>query len=593
MTEHFRGFEFDADALRAKYDAERDKRMRKDGNEQYIHLSEATSNWLDDPYMPSIERAPLKKDVEVLVMGGGFAALLAAGRLREAGIDDLLMIEKGGDFGGTWYWNRYPGAACDVESYCYLPMLEETGYMPTEKYARGPEIFEYARLIGRHFDLYDRALFQTRIEAFRWDDELSRWRVETDRQDDITAKFLIVCPGHYQNPKLPGIPGIESFKGHAFHTSRWDYEYTGGDAHGAELDKLHDKVVGIIGTGATAIQCVPHLGKSAKHLYVFQRTPSSVDLRGDHPTDEAWYRSLTPGWQRRRMDNFNLVATGLPVDEDLVDDSWTRVTFEALCQAKDLTPEKWGELAQLNDFAIMEHIRKRTETIVKDKATAEALKPWYNRLCKRPCFHDDYLPTFNRPNVTLVDTEGKGVDRITDKGLVVKGKEYEVDCIVYATGFDVTPYAGFSMPVFGRNGQSLAEKWKDGATTLHGIHVNQFPNMFIVSTTQSGWGANFPHMMDEQARHIAYIIKEAQVRGVDLIEVTPEAEAAWVALHEELSINMTRVWADCTPSYFNNEGQVSPVIKRNGGFGGGVQHLIDVFKGWREAGKMEGLKLGA
>jgi len=593
MTEHFRGFEFDADALRTKYDAERDKRMRKDGNDQYIHLSEATSDWLDDPYTPRIDRAALKKDVEVLVMGGGFAALLAAGRLREAGIDDLLMIEKAGDFGGTWYWNRYPGAACDVESYCYLPMLEETGYMPSEKYARGPEIYEYARLIGRHFGLYDRALFQTRIEAFRWDDELSRWRVETDRRDDITAKFLIVCPGHYQNPKLPGIPGVETFKGHAFHTSRWDYEYTGGDAHGAELDKLHDKVVAIIGTGATAVQCIPHLGKSAKHLYVFQRTPSSVDLRGDHSTDEAWYRSLTPGWQRRRMDNFNMVATGLPVDEDQVNDSWTRATFETLCQAKDLPPEKWGELAQLNDFAIMEHIRKRTETIVEDKATAEALKPWYNRLCKRPCFHDDYLPTFNRPNVTLVDTEGRGVERITEKGLVVKGQEYEVDCIVYATGFDVTPYAGFSMPVYGRNGLSLADKWKEGATTLHGIHVNQFPNMFIVSTTQSGWGANFPHMMDEQAHHIAYIIKEAKGRDVDVIEVTREAEAAWVALHEELSINMTRVWADCTPSYFNNEGQVSPAIKRNGGFGGGVQHLIDIFKGWRTTGKLEGLKFGA
>ena len=591
MTEKFRGHEFDPAALRAKYDAERDKRYRKDGNGQYIHLHEATSHWLDDPYLPRIEREPVTRDVEVLVMGGGFAALLAAGRLRDSGIDDLLMVEKAGDFGGTWYWNRYPGAACDVESYIYLPMLEETGYMPSEKYARGPEIYEYSRMIGRRFGLYERTLFHTRIDAFRWDEGLSRWRVETDRGDAITTRFLIICPGHYQNPKLPGIPGVLDFKGHAFHTSRWDYEYTGGDSSGASLDKLADKTVGIIGTGATAIQCIPHLGKGAKQLYVFQRTPSSVDVRGDHPTDKAWFKSLKPGWQRRRMDNFSRVTTGLPVDEDHVNDSWTRVTFETVCQAKGLSPEEMGELAQLNDFAIMEHIRERIETIVEDKDTAEALKPWYNRLCKRPCFHDDYLPTFNRPNVELVDTDGQGVDAITEDGLVVNGKEYKVDCIVYATGFDVTPYAGFSMPVYGRNGLSLADKWKDGAMTLHGIHVNQFPNMFIISTTQSAWGSNFPHMMDEQAHHIAYVIQEARARGAGVVEVAPEAEQAWVALHEELSVYMTRVWADCTPSYFNNEGQVSPVIKRNGGFGGGVERFVDILKGWRNEGALAGLKL--
>jgi len=253
--------------------------------------------------------------------------------------------------------------------------------------------------------------------------------------------------------------------------------------------------------------------------------------------------------------------------------------------------EEMGELAQLNDFAIMEHVSKRVESIVEDKRTAEALKPWYNRLCKRPCFHDDYLPTFNRPNVELVDTNGQGVDAITENGLVVAGKEYKVDCIVYATGFDVTPYAGFSMPIYGRNGLSLSEKWKDGATTLHGIHVNQFPNMFIISTTQSAWGSNFPHMMDEQAHHISYIIQEARSRGVEVVEVAPEAESAWVALHEQLAGFLTRVWADCTPSYFNNEGQVSPAIKRNGGFGGGVERLIDILKQWRGSGEMAGLKL--
>jgi cyclohexanone monooxygenase len=592
MKQKFRGQEFDAEALRARYDAERDKRMRADGNDQYVHLHETTSNWLDDPYTPRIEREAVTRDVEVLIMGGGFAALLAAGRLREAGIDDLLMIEKAGDFGGTWYWNRYPGAACDVESYIYLPLLEATGYMPTEKYARGPEIYEYSQMIGRRFGLYERTLFQTRIHAFRWDAAISRWRVETDRGDAITARFVVICPGHYQNPKLPGIPGVETFKGHAFHTSRWDYGYTGGDSHGAPLEKLADKTVAIIGTGATAVQCVPHLGASAKKLYVFQRTPSAVDVRNDHPTDPEWFRSLAPGWQRERMDNFNLVTTGLPADNDQVDDSWTRVTFEAMCQRTDVGSPQWFETSQLNDFAIMEMVRKRVDEIVKDKETAEVLKPWYNRLCKRPCFHDDYLPTFNRSNVQLVDTAGRGVQRITESGLAVDGIEYPVDCIVYATGFDVTPYAGFSMPVFGRDELSLNDKWNKGATTLHGFHVNQFPNMFIVSTTQSAWGSNFPHMMDEQAHHVAYIVKEIRDRGAGTVEVTSEGEAAWVAHHEELAINLTRVWSECTPSYFNNEGQVSPILKRNGGYGGGVDAFIHILAAWRKDGSMAGLELG-
>ena len=206
------------------------------------------------------------------IIGGGFGGLLMGGRLREAGFDDIRVIEKAGDFGGTWYWNRYPGAMCDVESYCYLPLLEELNYIPKHKYSYAPEIFEHSKAIARHYDLYKNACLQTGVSALRWDDTSGRWIIHTDRGDAIRAQFVAMANGPLNRPKLPGIPGITSFTGHTFHTSRWDYDYTGGDSDG-NLTGLRDKRVAIIGTGATAVQCIPHLGEWAKHLYVFQRTP--------------------------------------------------------------------------------------------------------------------------------------------------------------------------------------------------------------------------------------------------------------------------------------------------------------------------------
>ena len=591
MTNSTNTPEFDPAALKEKYAAERSKRLRADGNAQYVHLEGKFAHFIDDPYVKRVERAAINKEVEVIVMGGGFSGLMVGARLHLAGIDDFHLIERAGDFGGTWYWNRYPGAACDVESYSYMPLLEEVGYMPTEKYARAPELFEYSKMIGRKFDLYRRAIFQTKITEVKWDEKISRWHVLTDRGDDLLARFVVMCPGHYADPKLPGIPGIETFKGHSFHTSRWDFGYTGGDTLGG-LSKLHDKAVGIIGTGATAVQCIPHLGRGSKQLYVFQRTPSSIDFRGDRPTDPEWVKTLKPGWQKRRIENFTSVISGIPVGEDLVDDFWTKHIFAEMKKIPpDATMEQRAAQLQLTDYKIMEAVRARVDATIKDKATAEALKPWYNRLCKRPCFHDDYLPTFNLPNVKLVDTAGKGVERITEHGVVVAGVEYEIDCLIYATGFDLAAFSGIPLPVHGKDGVTLQEKWKEGARTMHGIHSHGFPNFYILSTIQSAWGPNFPHMMEEQSRHIAYIIQEVKKRGATVAEVTAEAENAWVALHEELSPNVVRVWSECTPSYFNNEGQPTAVVARSGGFGGGVMMMIDYFNKWREAGMLAGLEL--
>ncbi len=585
---------FDPAALKARYRAERDKRLRQDGNQQYVEISGQYAHYLEDPYVARIERAPMTDNVEVVVVGGGFGGLLAGARLKQAGIEDVRIIEKGGDFGGTWYWNRYPGAACDIESYVYLPLLEEVGYMPVEKYTRAPEILKHSRAIGEKFDLYKGAIFQTEVNGIHWDDSVARWTISTNRGDKLKARFVVLASGPLHRPKLPGIPGVESFKGHSFHTSRWDYAYTGGDSNG-NLTGLKDKVIAVIGTGATAVQCVPHLGAAAKQLYVFQRTPSSIDVRNNRPTDPEWVKSLTPGWQKRRMDNFNTLVSGGWQDEDLVNDGWTDIIRNILILAGQgaKSPQEAMELAQLADFKKMESIRARVDSIIQHQPTADALKPWYNQFCKRPCFHDDYLATFNRPNVELIDTNGKGVERITEDSIIANGKEYKIDCLIYATGFEVgTTFSHrANLELHGRDGLTLTEKWKDGASTLHGMHVNGFPNAFIIGNTQSGFTANFPHMIDEQSRHLAYILKQAGERQATVIEAEPEAEAEWVQAIMNTAIMRQKFFEECTPGYYNNEGQPSPAAVRNGSYGGGPIAFVKILEAWRAEGGLQGLEL--
>ncbi len=587
---------FDPDALRAKYRAERDRRLREDGNNQYREIKGDFAHYLDDPYVAPISRAPLSDEVDVVVVGGGFGGLLAAARLREAGVSQVRIIEKGGDFGGTWYWNRYPGAACDVESYIYLPLLEEVGYIPVEKYSRAPEILKHSRAIGEKFDLYKDALFQTEITEMRWDEAAARWIVKTNRNDAIRARFVCLASGPLHRPKLPGIAGVETFAGHSFHTSRWDYAYTGGDSNG-NLTGLKDKRVGIIGTGATAVQCVPHLGAAAKQLVVFQRTPSSIDVRANRATDPAWVKSLAPGWQKQRMDNFNTLLTGVPQKEDLVSDGWTDIIRNLILGdgAKKFAGQgalTVDELVELADFEKMEQIRARVAAVVKDRETAEALKPYYRQFCKRPCFHDEYLDTFNRPNVTLVDTKGRGVDRITPSGVVANGVEYPLDCLIYATGFEVgtgyTRRSGFEL--YGRGGQTLSDKWSKGVRTFHGFHVEGFPNCFVVSNIQSGFTVNFPHMLAEQATHIAYIVKHCADTQTRVVEASPEAEAQWVETIRSLAILRRKYLEECTPGYYNNEGKPAERSEQDGFYGAGPLAFVKVLEDWRADGALKGLE---
>jgi cyclohexanone monooxygenase len=529
-----------------------------------------------------------------VIIGGGFGGLLAAARLQEVGITEIRIIEKAGDFGGTWYWNRYPGAQCDIESYVYLPLLEETGYMPKEKYSFAPEIYEHAQRIGKHFNLYKRACFQTQVREARWDDDIGRWTVKTDRGDVFKARFVIMSSGPLNRPKLPAIPGIEKFKGHTFHTSRWDYDYTGGDTTGG-LHKLGDKRVGIIGTGATAIQCVSHLGQHAKQLYVFQRTPSSVDERGNKPTDPEWVKTLYPGWQKYRNHNFCSILAGLPIEEDLVGDKWTSL-FKNLSrllsgkQNSQLSDEEMALMSEIADYQKMNEIRDRVSAVVRDPGTAEALKPWYGQWCKRPTFNDEYLPTFNRPNVKLVDTKGKGAERITENAVIVDGVEYEVDCLIFATGFEVgTAYTRRAeFEVYGRRGLSLSEYWARGMKTHYGFLSHGFPNCFHMGLTQTGLAPNFTYMLEGQATHIAHVIAEVKAREAKSVEPTPEAEAEWVK-RVTGPTPMSAYQDICTPGYYNGEG------KREGqGFleaqdPDGAVRFYEMLARWREQGDLDGL----
>jgi cyclohexanone monooxygenase len=599
----FPELDFDPQELRQKYKSERDKRIREDGEAQYLEAAAEFAHYADDdPYVDAgFEREPLDLDIDVIIIGAGFSGLMTAARLKERGLTNFRIIESGGDFGGTWYWNRYPGAQCDIESYCYLPLLEEMGVMPKEKYSFAPEIFDHTQRIGHHFELYDKAIFQTRVTQVKWNEDAKHWQVSTHRDDNIRAQFVIQATGPANRPKLPGIPGIRDFTGHTFHTSRWDYDYTGGD-HNGDLNKLSDKRVAVIGTGATAIQCVPFLGKHAKELYVFQRTPSSVDLRGNKPTDEEWYKSQGPGWQRARRENFAAVLFGQNFTEDLVADGWTdiarRIGISLMSRKSDdgnLDMEEIMLRAEIADFQKMNEIRGRVGDTVSKAEAAEALKPWYRQFCKRPTFNDEYLDAFNRDNVHLIDvSDTKGVEQITDNAVIANGETYEVDCIIYATGFEITTSAHrrVDFDTIGRNGQSLYDHWANGFRTLHGLSSHGFPNWFTIGINQNGLSPNMTAMFDDQAVHVGYIIDEVKKRGLQAAEVSAEAEEAWVEQIVALAGSGAADFLEaCTPGYYNREGTSANISMQNSPYAPGINAFNAMLQQWREKGDLAGMEL--
>jgi cyclohexanone monooxygenase len=489
--------DIDVEKTREKYRAERVKRLRPLGTDQYNFAEGKYAKFDRDPYAGAPPaRDPQVENLDVLVIGAGLSGLQLGATLRRKGIANFRILDIAADFGGTWYWNRYPGLRCDVESYVYLPFLEETGYMPTERYVRGSEILTYCQMLARRFRLYECALFQTKISGMRWDESAARWIVETNRGDKFRARFVTTQSGIFSRPQLPGIPGIEDFEGHVFHSARWDYQYTGGNSDGG-LSKLSDKRVGVVGTGTTALQAIPQLAKSARHLTVFQRTPSAVGVRDNGPTDPKWFNNLPAGWQKKREKTFNQIANG----EDVpcpVEDGWARFFWCQIDAVKALpeserTPEKIAAAQEAADYQYNETVRGRVDQVVRDSKTAELLKAYYRTLCKRPGFADDYLPVFNQANVSLVDVSS-GIERINGRGMIVDGAEYPLDCLIFCTGFELgttwAHQAGYD--VIGRDGQRLSEKWAKGLRTYHGLFSRGFPNVFFLGLTQTGTTISVP-----------------------------------------------------------------------------------------------------
>ncbi|MFF0224049.1 flavin-containing monooxygenase [Streptomyces sp. NPDC004629] len=590
--------EMTADALadlRERYRIERERRVRPDGARQYLGADAEFGYYATDPYAgEAAEREPVRDTVDVAVVGGGFGGILAGARLRRRGVERVRVIETGGDFGGTWYWNRYPGIHCDVESHVYLPLLDETGYVPEWKYAPGEEIRRHAVRIAEKFDLYADALFSTSVTSLTWDDTSEAWIVTTDRGDKFRATYVITATGTLSELKLPGIPGIEDFKGHTFHTSRWDYGYTGGTPDGG-LTGLADKRVGVVGTGATGIQVVPKLAEDAAHLYVFQRTPSTVDVRANRRTTAQDVGADRPGWASERRDNFLRIVSGETTDEDMVADQWT--ASAGLLEKLLPSFRRQGDRAAFEaayeaaDAAKMNEIRARVEEIVTDPETAEKLKPWYRYACKRPTFSDLYLQAFNRDNVTLVDTaDTHGIERMTERGVVVGDTEYALDCLVFATGFSVGVSGVHSgrLPVRGRQGVRLQDAWREqGPRTLHGFTSNGFPNLIQLGVTQNASSVNYTHVLDEHAAHAAALVAAAEAESA-LIEPSREIEDAWIAVLAEGAPDHEWFHAECTPGYYNAEGRGRP----NGpnAYPHGAVAFHDLLRRWREESMAEALR---
>jgi cyclohexanone monooxygenase/pentalenolactone D synthase len=597
--------QFDPDAVHAKYAEERAKRLTEGRgvvHDLSLDSDDPMKAYLADPFMPVVEREAIKDDCEVAIIGAGIGGVVTGAKLREAGVDDVRLIDKAGGIGGTWYWNRYPGVMCDVESYIYMPMLEEMGYIPTTRYAFGEEIRLHLDSIGEKYGLKDDALFHTSVVKSEWNEDEARWILHTDRGDEIHARWLVIAPGILNLVKLPVIPGMEDFEGKAFHSGRWDWNYTGGhpDGNHGNMTNLADKVVAVVGTGASAVQILPPLAESAKHVYVFQRTPSAIGVRDNRPTPDDFGRDLQPGWQRARMENFTAWLTGVPVDDDLVDDGWTAHMAKIANPTIEpgMSMDEIALAAETFDYEVMELHRHRIEELVSDPAVAESLKPYYRYLCKRPLFHDEYYDAFNRDNVTLVDCPG-GVTQVTKHGVIANGQEYDVDCIVYATGFEaeVTPFprrAGH--PIIGRGGVAIADRWKDGPRTYLGVFTRGFPNLFLMPAPgmQSTISVNFTHILSEGAEFIAGAIALLEAEGVRVADVRDDAEADWVQQILDSYADRSEFMAACTPSRLNFEGDPSAANPLSGTYGGGYGNVFgwrDLLREWRERGDFAGLEL--
>jgi cation diffusion facilitator CzcD-associated flavoprotein CzcO len=508
--------------------------------------------------------------------------------------------------------------------------------MPKQKYSSSVEIRTYLESLVKRYNLESRILYRSQVTGLEWDESSKAWKTgltirrgpsgKEEKNISVYADFVTLASGLFPYPQVPKVPGLADFKGEMFHTSRWNYDVTGGSSDTAfpEMEKLRGKRVGVIGTGATAIQAVPLLAKYAKELHVFQRTPSQVNTRGQHDTDpQEWKEKIAakPGWQQARMENFaeHLASHKRPGEDDLVNDGWTQL--EAYCaiigsnRFGGIPPEKAqehiGTLVAL-DSAHNKQARQRIADIVKDKATADKLTPWYPTWCKRPTFSDMYLECFNADNVHLIDTDGHGIDSVTPTGIVANGQEYPIDILILSTGYR-SPVAGgdpgarMGIEIRGREGRTMSKKWDEqGLTTLHGVFTNGFPNLFFQSAAQAAATANYMHVIMVLSEHISTIIKTAisrseKEKGAVLIQPSSDAEDVWGMQIAQGAVFFSAV-AVCTPGYLNLEGEalemppaddhVAMMKKAKAAiWQGGLVEFTRKMEEWRKDGKLEGVEI--
>jgi cation diffusion facilitator CzcD-associated flavoprotein CzcO len=631
----------DAAAVEAKYEAERQIQLRAHETVSDIEIT-VDDGWTDlaqDPWAgfpdPAGETPHLltqrshllsQHRHRVLIVGAGFGGLLFAVRLLQTGqfkASDIVIADTAAGFGGTWYWNRYPGLMCDTESYIYMPLLEETGYMPRDKYASGSEIRQHAERIARYWGLETRAMFRTSVRDLAWDEDKKIWNVAGRLLGDVTdteqfrmaADIVLLASGSFASPRVPNYPDIAKYKGKLFHTARWDYQFTGGSLENPKLTGLADKRVGIIGTGASAVQIIPHLARYSRSLIVFQRTPAAVDARDNRPTDPVWWKeemaSQGAGWQQRRQKNFNAFTcneTPLP-GNNCVGDGWTRMpSFSLLIGGpQNLAPDYIDQMRAV-DLVRQAQIRERAHALVQDPVAADLLTPWYPGWCKRPCFHDDYLSALNKENVRLVDLRHGGLSHFTPSGVVANGEEYELDLIVLSTGYTVpvtraSPGSRGNISITGRHGMTMEAKWANGLATLHGVMTRDLPNLFFAGTSQAGACVNLTYSVDQNATHVAYILGKAFERRPPncdkvVLQPTHEGEEQWAG--EVLARAAAfRGIAGCTPGYLNGYGKsldsLSPEqqvnMARLAAWGEGIASYVNRLEEWREKGELEGVEM--
>jgi cation diffusion facilitator CzcD-associated flavoprotein CzcO len=469
-------------------------------------------------------------DVDAVIVGAGLAGLYMLYRLRGLGLS-ARVFEAGGGIGGTWYWNRYPGARCDVESmdysYSFCDELQQE-WCWTERYAAQPEILSYIEHVADRFDLRRDIQLDTRVTAARFDEVANRWQIETDRGDRVSARFCIMATGCLSSAQVPAFPGLESFAGTTYHTSHWPH---------TDVDVTGQRV-GVVGTGSSAIQSIPIIARQATSLVVFQRTPNFSVPAWNAPLDPEYERRVKANYAEfRRQARESRVGFVVPVNHQSAlevppaerhreyEKRWQRGGLGFAATFVDLLTRK-----EANDTAA-EFFRAKIRATVRDAAVAEALLPKdYPLGTKRICVDTDYYDTFNRDNVTLVDLRGEPIEAITPRGVRTRSSEYELDSIIFATGFDAMTGALLSIDIRGRGGSTLRHKWADGPRTYLGIAIAGFPNLFTI--TGPGSPSVISNMMVSIEQHVDWIADcLAHLRSHDLqaIEATSEAEDAWVA----------------------------------------------------------------